>query len=183
MFYVEQASGFSSGEREPWGQTRDRELLLVSLQGCWVQETRPTERAQDAPSTSVPSILCGAASLPPLPSPAWLQGAADRRGPSCAGTFPRATNSPGGLGYILKVANFLFQTTSATLLWALSSLSSTHRKLILTRLVSIESLPDLGIQRTLSVVCGHHSKHFANSNAFNLHNNSSKQILLSLFYK
>lgn len=143
MFYVERASGFSREGWELWGQTRDRELLLVSLQGCWVQETRPTARAQDAPSASVPSILCGAASLPPPPSPAWLQGAADRRGPSCAGTFPRAINSPGSLGYILKVANFLFQIISATLLWALSSRSSTHRKLILTRLVPIESLPDL----------------------------------------
>lgn len=180
---MDQASGFSREGREPWGQTRDRELLFMSLQGCWVQETGPTERAQDTPSTSVPSILWRAASLPAPPSPAWLQRAADRRGPSCAGSFPRAINSPGSLGYILKVASFLFQTISAPLLWALSSLSSTHRKLILTRLVSIESLPDLWIQRTLSVVCGHHSKHFTNSNAFNLHNNSTKQILLPLFYK
>lgn len=104
---MEQGLGFSTEGWGSWGQTRGQELFSVSLQGYWVQETRPPE----GPGFNSPSVPqhplwgCFPAS-PPLSSLAsGLQTERD---------FPDLWDLPksygtvrGSLGYIIKVGNFV----------------------------------------------------------------------------
>lgn len=135
----------------------------------------PTESAQDIHRQLCPSILCGAAPSLPTHSGPTSRGT-DRSGTFLmANTFLRATQRQGQPQ--LHCGILFVSDTSCPLS---SFLSSTLMNLILT-LCWFPSNPCLIYvfnTHLSSVKCARHrSKHFTYTNSFNLHNNTTKQIL------